>query len=184
MVKTNILGAMNVIEAAQDAQVGKVVALSTDKAYQPISPYGQSKALAESLFLNANQTRGKNGPRCSVVRYGNIWGSNGSVVPKWKSILATGAKTVPVTHPLCSRFYMTLDQAVGLVFDTIGTMEGGELRIPSLPAYRIGDLAEAMGAEMDITGLPAWEKRAESMRDGESSDDVRRMSVQELRQLL
>jgi UDP-N-acetylglucosamine 4,6-dehydratase len=179
MVATNINGAMNVIEAATDAGVNKVVALSTDKAYQPISPYGQSKALAETLFRNAYQ----HGPIFAVTRYGNVWGSTGSVVPRWKNILRS-ADTVPVTDPEVTRFFMTMDEAVDLVLDTIRTMRGGELNIPTLPAYRLGDLAEAMGAKMNIIGLPEYEKRHEGMCDGNTSDKARRMSVEELRGIL
>jgi UDP-N-acetylglucosamine 4,6-dehydratase/5-epimerase len=180
MVKTNVVGAMNVIEAAADAGVRKVVALSTDKAFEPVSPYGQSKAIAETLFLVANDTCGANGPRFAIVRYGNVAGSTGSVIPLWKNILKS-ADTVPVTDPNCTRFFMTIDQAVDLVVSTIKTMCGGETVVPTLPAYRLGDLAQALGAKMDVRGLGKWEKLAESMQRGISSDKARRMSVEELR---
>lgn len=176
MVKTNVLGGMNVVEAAIDAGVDKVVMLSTDKAWQPISPYGQSKALAESIFLNAYSSL----TRFAVTRYGNVWGSKGSVVPKWEDILRT-AKAVPVTDPDATRFYMTMDEAVDLVLHTIETMKGGELNIPTLPAYRLGDLAEAMGAKMEVVGLPEWEKKHEGMCEGRTSDLAPRMTVAELR---
>jgi UDP-N-acetylglucosamine 4,6-dehydratase len=181
--KTNIDGAANVIEAAHDAGVSRVVALSSDKAFEPISPYGTSKAFAESLFTAANNARGRMGPRFAVVRYGNVWNSTGSVVPTWRAILET-SDTVPVTDPECTRFYMTMDEAVGLVLDTVETMQGGEIVIPTLPAYRLGDLAEAMGTKMDIRGLPAYEKLHESMGSGNSSDKARRMSVAELKAVL
>src|SRR5258705_5491507 len=181
--KTNIDGAVNVIEAATDTGVSRVVALSSDKAFEPVSPYGTSKAFAESLFLAANNTRGRNGPCFAVVRYGNVWASTGSVVPTWRKILET-SDTVPVTDPDCTRFFMTMDEAVSLVLDTAHTMQGGEIAIPELPAYRLGDLAEAMGAKMDVRGLPAWEKLNESMGAGNSSDQARRMSVEELRRAL
>lgn len=181
--KTNIDGAANVIEAATDAGVRRVVALSTDKAFQPVSPYGTSKAFAESLFLAANNTRGWHGPLFAVVRYGNVWNSTGSVVPTWKKILET-SDTVPVTDPECTRFFMTMDHAVSLIFDTAMTMAGGEIVIPTLPAYRLGDLAEAMGAKMQVIGLPAFEKRHESMGPGNSSDSARRMMMAELREAL
>ena len=181
MVKTNVNGAMNVIEAATEARVSKVVALSTDKAFQPISPYGQSKALAETMFRNARTGHG--GPVFAVTRYGNVWGSAGSIVPKWRDTLRT-SDTVPVTDPDCTRFYMTMDQAVDLVVDAINTMQGGELNIPTLPAYRIGDLAAAMGAKIHVTGLPAWEKKHESMCEGNCSETARRMSVDELKEIL
>lgn len=182
MVKTNVLGAMNVIEAAQDAGVKKVVALSTDKAYQPVSPYGCSKALAESLFLTANNTIASGGPAFAVCRYGNVAGSNGSVIPKWREILKTG-DTVPVTDPACTRFWMTMDEAVALVSRTIAEMPR-EIATPDLPAYRLGDLATAMDAKMDVRGLNGFEKKHEGMRDGLRSDTTRRMSVDELRAAL
>ncbi len=180
MVKTNVLGAINVIEAAQDAGVEKVVGLSSDKAYQPVSPYGTSKALAESLLLAANNTRGKSGPIFAVCRYGNVAGSAGSVIPKWREILKSVA-TVPVTDPDCTRFWMTMGEAVDLVTHTIETMRGGEMVIPKLPAYRLEDLVDAMGATMDIRGLNGFEKKHEGMRDGLTSDMARRMTVDELR---
>jgi FlaA1/EpsC-like NDP-sugar epimerase len=183
VLKTNILGAANVIEAATDAGVDRIVGLSSDKAFEPVSPYGTSKAFAESLFLAANNTRGNFGPRFSVVRYGNVWNSTGSVVPTWRRILEIG-ETVPVTDPECTRFFMTMDEAVSLVLNTAETMRGGEIAIPELPAYRLGDLAEAMGAKMDVRGLPLYEKRHESMGTGNSSDQARRMTVEELRSAL
>lgn len=182
MARTNVDGAINVIEASQDAGVKKVVALSTDKAYSPVSCYGHSKALAESIFLAADNTVDRlRGPRFAVVRYGNVWKSAGSIVPKWTQLLTNGSETVPVSDPDCTRFFMTLDQAVDLVLDTIHTMKGGELRIPDLPAYRVGDLVEALGAKPDIRGLPCFEKKHESMDDTRCSATARRMTVEELK---
>jgi UDP-N-acetylglucosamine 4,6-dehydratase len=177
MVRTNVLGAMNVIEAAQDAGVRKVVALSSDKAYQPISAYGQSKALMESLMLAANHTRGANGPIFAVTRYGNVAGSAGSVIPIWR------ATDYPlITDSECTRFWMTMDEAIDLVLNTVRTMKGGELAIPTLPAYRLGDLLVAMGKNpAEQVGLNAYEKKHESMCDGNSSEHARRMSILELR---
>lgn len=180
MIATNIDGAVNVIEAAMDAGVKKVVALSSDKAWQPISPYGQSKALAETLFRNAYQAKTK----FAVTRYGNVAFSRGSVMPRWLELKLKGETVVPVTDPDCTRFYMTMAEAVDLVLDTVKTMRGGELNIPTLPAYRLGDLAEAMGMKMRITGLPEWEKTHEGMADGNTSDKARRMTVAELREKL
>lgn len=180
MVKTNVLGSVNVIEAARRQGVPKALLISSDKAFEPISPYGQTKALAESLFLTANNIF-PHGPRFAVVRYGNVWGSTGSVVPMWKATLARGAKTVAVTDPDCTRFFMRLEEAVALVLDTLTGMVGGEVRVPVLPAYRVGDLAQAMDAEPIVTGLRQWEKLHESMEDGVRSDRARRMSVDELR---
>lgn len=183
MVRTNVDGAVNVIEASQDAGVKKVVALSTDKAHEPISPYGASKALAEALFLAANNTVGRDGPKYSVCRYGNVWASAGSIVPTWRKMIEAGAETVPTTDPDCTRFFMWIDEAVDLVLETIETMPR-EIVIPNLPAYRVGDLAKAMGVRMDVKGLPIWEKAHESMDFGNSSDRAPRMSVSDLRKAL
>jgi UDP-N-acetylglucosamine 4,6-dehydratase len=180
MIKTNVLGSMNVIDAATAAHVEKAVLLSSDKAFEPVSPYGQSKALAEALFLAANRTH--RGPRFAVTRYGNVAGSTGSVIPTWRRILEQ-SPAVPVTDPDCTRFWMTIDEAVDLVLDTIERMPD-EPAIPELPAFRLGDLAEAMGAFMDVRGIGAWEKRHESMCSGNSSDRARRMTVAELGEAL
>jgi UDP-N-acetylglucosamine 4,6-dehydratase len=183
VVRTNVLGAVNVIEAALEKGVGKVVALSTDKCVDPINAYGASKLLAEKLFIAANNMRGACGTVFALARYGNIAGSQGSVIPKWRELLEH-TDTVPVTDPDATRFWMTAEEAVQLVLDTIETMEGGEVNIPTLPAYRLGDLAEAMGARMDVRGLPFFEKQHELMDRGNSSDAARRMTVNELRERL
>lgn len=180
MVKTNVIGTMNVIEAASDAGVRRVVYLSTDKAVEPVSPYGQSKALAESIVLAANNARGSRGPLFAVTRYGNVSGSKGSVIPIWRERAANG-EAVPVTDPDCTRFWMFMHEAVGLVIHTIQTMKGGELVVPILPAYRLGDLAEAMNCQTIIKGLGSYEKRHESLKPGFTSDRARRMSVTELK---
>jgi UDP-N-acetylglucosamine 4,6-dehydratase/5-epimerase len=177
MVKTNIMGTLNVVEAAQAAGVKRVVYLSSDKAYQPISPYGQSKALGESIVLNANNLHGEHGPVYTAVRYGNIWGSTGSVVPIWRDLIARGATKVPVTSPSCTRFFMRIEEAVELVWYA----RKGLIIPESLPSYRLGDLADAMGVDMEIKGLPPWEKIHEGMRDGLTSDRARRMTIEELK---
>lgn len=182
MAKTNVLGSMNVIEACQSAGVEVAVALSSDKAYQPISPYGQTKALMESLFLSANNMYGLEGPKYVVTRYGNVFGSTGSVIPIWREQLNRG-DTVTVTDPECTRFFMTINQAVDLVLDALMKTPSRVL-IPSLPACRLGDVATAMGAKMKITGLPDWEKKHESMGENNSSDTATRMTVDELRKAL
>lgn len=182
MVKTNVLGSANVIEAAQDAGIQRVVFLSSDKAFQPISPYGTSKAIAESLFLASNNTTGGK-TRYSLTRYGNIWRSTGSVVPLWETAIKAGARQVQVTDPDCTRFYMTMDQAVNLVLEALEFMPDKPW-VSTLPAYRLGDLAEAMEVGMEVIGLPAWEKKHESMTEGNSSDLARRMSVDELKEAL
>jgi len=177
MMMTNVIGASNVIEAAEESGVEKVVALSTDKAFEPINAYGKSKALAEDLFLAANE-HGRT--QFVITRYGNVWKSNGSVVPQWQSLLAMGSKEVPVTNPDATRFFMRMDHAVNLVMDAINRNDE-HIIIPQLPAYRLGDLAESLGAKMKITGLPHFEKLHESMCEGKSSNTARRMTVEELR---
>lgn len=191
MVKTNVLGTMNVIEAAHEMQVRKVLLTSTDKAWQPISAYGQSKALAESLILAANDMQTTT--RFAVVRYGNVANSTGSVIPKWRvldlrnrahSALAN-RQPIPITDPNCTRFWMTSQEACELVLNTLRTMAGGELLTPTLPAYRLGDLAEAMGIKhVTVKGLPSHEKLHEGMGPLNTSDIARRMSVPELREAL
>lgn len=184
MAKTNVDGAMNVIKAAHTARVKRVVALSTDKAFDPKNAYGATKFLAEKLFLAANNDRGAHGPIFAVTRYGNVAGSTGSVIPTWRAALARG-DGVSMRDPEATRFWMTLQQAVDLVLDTAATMRGGELAIPDLPAYRLGDLAEAMGVRYGLpTGLDPGEKRHESMDENRSSEHARRMSVDELREEL
>ncbi len=179
MVKTNVLGTMNVIEASQDARsVRKVVYLSSDKAWQPVSAYGYSKALGESLILAANDQVGPNGPDYACTRYGNVAGSTGSVIPIWRAAQAG----VRVTDPECTRFWMTMDEAVDLVLQTITS--GVKLAIPRLPAFRLGDLVEAMNLRYDIVGLPEHEKLHEGMADGVTSDVARRMTVDEIREAL
>jgi len=184
MFKTNCLGALNLIEASRGSDVKKVVFLSSDKAFEPVSPYGISKAMAESLFLESNNTTGWTGPKFAVCRYGNVWGSTGSVVPMWKALVSKGLP-IEITDPECTRFFMRMREAIALVLDTISTMKGGEINIPTLPAYRLGDLAEAIGAEkVKLTTLPPWEKRHESMARGNSSDLARRMTIAELQKEL
>lgn len=179
MAKTNVLGTMNVIEAATRAGVKRVVGLSSDKACEPVNCYGASKLVGEKLLLAANNNRGKDGPIFAAVRYGNVAGSTGSVIPIWRRAHEM-ALPVTLTHPEATRFWMHVDEAVALVLDTLRTMRGGELRIPELPAYRLADLAQALGVKFHITGLRPGEKMHESMRPGESSLEARRMSVAEL----
>jgi UDP-N-acetylglucosamine 4,6-dehydratase len=178
MVKTNVQGTMNVIEAAMAAKVNRVVFLSSDKAWQPVSAYGQSKALAETLILNANHQRPADGPSFRVVRYGNVAGSRGSVIPKWKALQPAGV--VPVTDPDATRFYMRMDEAVDLVMRAARPDNDKPVLIPELPAFRLGDLAKVLKVKMDVTGLPSWEKKHEGMDDGNTSDIARRMTVKEL----
>lgn len=168
MVRTNVLGAMNVIDAAHDAHVAKVVAISTDKASAPLNAYGATKLTVEKLMLAANNARGAEGPRFAVCRYGNVAGSTGSVIPIWRDRIRRQANAgeppvVPVTDPMCTRFWMTIDEACALILWTADKMQGGELVVPTLPAYRLHVLAEAMDAAMDVRGLGQGEKPDEMM---------------------
>lgn len=163
MVRTNIDGAINLIEAATMAGVERVVGVSSDKACAPLNCYGATKLTMEKLLLAANNGRGKKGPIIAVVRYGNVAGSTGSVIPTWRKMIAEGAKTVPVTHPHCTRYFMRRQEAVDLIMWTAERMWGGELVVPELPAYRLETLAQALEVEMDIRGLGEGEKVDESM---------------------
>lgn len=185
MLKTNVHGSMNVIDAAVSGGVEKVVYLSTDKAYQPVSPYGYSKAMAESLFLAANYTHSsQRGTKFAVTRYGNVAGSTGSVIPKWRKLIAEGKK-IHMTDPSCTRFWMFLHEAIGLVIAAAQNMNGGELIVPDLPAFDLRSLCLALGEEnVLLTGLGLWEKKHESMDQDKSSEHARRMSVYELKEAL
>ena len=180
MVQTNILGALNVIRVAHDEGVRRVLALSTDKAVAPVSMYGISKAAAECLFRAANNPTTK----YAIVRYGNIAGSQGSVIPIWRRAIAEGRR-IRITDSDCTRYWMRIEEAVDLVWNTLRYMAGGEVMIPTLPAYRLGDLAVAMGVmHADHIGLPDHEKMHETMDGIGSSNTARRMSVPELKEAL
>lgn len=162
-LKTNALGAANVVEAALHADVEKVVALGTDKNAAPLNAYGATKLAAEKVFLAANVMGGLS-TRFVCTRYGNVVGSKGSVVPFWRRVLAEG-RPLPITDPDATRFWMTLDEAVALVMHALAEGVGGEVFVPDLPAYRLEDLAEAMdpGGERQHIGLRPGEKRHEVM---------------------
>jgi FlaA1/EpsC-like NDP-sugar epimerase len=163
MVKTNVLGTMNVIEAAIAAGVKRVVALSTDKACQPITTYGASKFMAEKLIIGANATGGGN-TEFGVCRYGNVAGSNGSVIPYWKKLIEQDPdRILPVTDARCTRFWMTPKQAVDMVTWMATEDEHHLLAAPVLNAYRITDLAQAMWRPYHEVGMRAVEKIHETM---------------------
>lgn len=180
MVKTNVWGTINLIEAAHDAGVKKVVALSTDKACQPVSAYGASKLLMEKIILAANNSRGKKGPIFAVTRFGNFAGSRGSVIPTWKSM----SGKVPITDRNCTRYWMTSDEAVEMVLDTLKTMKGGELITPRLPAFKLEDLAKAMELETYDVGLRPGERLHEVMNEYDSSDRAPLLTVEDLKERL
>lgn len=162
-IKTNIHGAQNVIEAAIDRSVEKVIALSTDKAASPVNLYGATKLASDKLFVAANSYVGEKHTKFSVVRYGNVAGSRGSVVPFFKNIKQTG--TLPITDPRMTRFWITLEQGVQFVLDNLKRMQGGEIFVPKIPSMNIIDLAKAIAPECEIkiVGIRPGEKLHEAM---------------------
>ncbi len=171
-VQTNILGTQNVVDTAIDAGVRKVVALSTDKASSPINLYGATKLAADKLCISANHMAANYETRFSVVRYGNVMGSRGSVIPYWKGLAAAG-ESLPITDKRMTRFWITLDQAVRFVVDSFDLMVGGELYVPRIPSMKVVDLAEAVapGASTHEIGIRPGEKLHEEMI---AADDSRR----------
>lgn len=149
-IKTNVHGAENVIRAAIENGVHKVIALSTDKAANPINLYGATKLASDKLFVAANNMVGAKQTRFAVVRYGNVVGSRGSVVPLFERLMREGAKGLPITDPRMTRFWISLQQGVDFVLENFSRMRGGEIFVPKIPSVRITDLAEAMAP-----GLPA-----------------------------
>lgn len=164
-IRTNVGGAENVIAAALANNVKKVVALSTDKAASPINLYGATKLLSDKLFVAANNTVGKHVTRFAVVRYGNVVGSRGSVVPFFRKLIADGATDLPITDPRMTRFWITLPEGVDFVLKAFERMYGGELFVPKIPSALITDLAEAMGPGLPhrIIGIRPGEKLHEMM---------------------
>lgn len=170
-IKTNIHGAENVIEAAIANNVKKVIALSTDKATSPINLYGATKLVSDKLFVAANNMVGEKQTRFACVRYGNVVGSRGSVVPFFKGLVAQGADELPITHELMTRFWITLQQGVDLVLRNFDRMHGGEIFVPRIPSIRIMDLAEAYAPETAtrIVGIRPGEKLHEIMCPADDS---------------
>lgn len=170
-IATNVLGAENVINAAINAGVKRVIALSTDKASSPINLYGASKLCSDKMFVAGNVYAGHSDTRFSVVRYGNVVGSRGSVVPFFRSLVGTGR--LPITDLRMTRFWITLPQAVKFVIDSFDRMCGGEIFVPRIPSTTITDLASAIDptAELEVVGIRPGEKLHEEMI---SEDDARR----------
>jgi UDP-N-acetylglucosamine 4,6-dehydratase (inverting) len=162
-IKTNILGAENIINACLENQVKSVVALSTDKAAAPINLYGATKLTSDKLFITANNIRGRSNIKFSVVRYGNVMGSNGSVIPFFLSKRKEG--TLPITDPRMTRFNITLSEGVDLVLHSLKNGWGGEIFVPKIPSYKITDLAKAIGPDCnyEIVGIRPGEKLHEEM---------------------
>jgi len=173
-IHTNVLGAENVIQAAIDAGVEKVVALSTDKAASPANLYGASKLAADKLFIAGNALAGTGGTRFSVVRYGNVVGSRGSVVPLFRRLVAEGAAELPITDPRMTRFWITLGQGVDFVLSCLPAMTGGEIFVPKIPSMRLVDLARCLAPELPhrVIGVRPGEKLHEVLITEDDSRTV------------
>ena len=164
-IKTNIYGAQNVIDAAIETNVSRVIALSTDKAANPVNLYGATKLASDKLFVAANNMSGAKGPRFAVVRYGNVVGSRGSVVPFFHKLLNEGVSKLPVTHAEMTRFWITLDEGVEFVVQNFQRMQGGEIFVPKIPSIQILDLVESISGNRDyeVVGIRPGEKLHEVM---------------------
>lgn len=164
-IKTNIMGAENLVNAAIKTRVKKIIALSTDKAANPINLYGATKLASDKIFVAANNLSGSDGPRFSVVRYGNVMGSRGSVVPYWQKLALDGATKLPVTDQRMTRFWITLNQGVSFVLKSFDRLVGGEIFVPKLPSVKVTELAEAIlpGCKIEDVGIRPGEKLHEVM---------------------
>ncbi len=164
-IKTNINGAGNVIDAALEEGISKVIALSTDKAANPINLYGATKLASDKLFIAANNIKGERKTKFAVVRYGNVVGSRGSVVPFFKKLIQNGAKELPITDKNMTRFWITLREGVDFVLKNFARMQGGEVFVPKIPSMKIVDLAKALAPNLPykIIGIRPGEKLHEIM---------------------
>jgi len=171
-INTNVLGAENIVQAAIRSNVKRVIALSTDKAANPINLYGASKLASDKIFVAANNLSGESGPVFCVVRYGNVIGSRGSVVPLFKKLIAENVTSLPITDPKMSRFWITLGQGINFVLSSLAMMRGGEIFVPKIPSMTITDIAKAMAPELKqhTVGIRPGEKLHEIMI---TSDDAR-----------
>jgi UDP-N-acetylglucosamine 4,6-dehydratase len=164
-IRTNVFGAENVVSASLRAGVKRVVALSTDKAANPINLYGASKLASDKIFVAANNLAGADGTRFSVVRYGNVFGSRGSVVPFFRKLIADGAESLPITDHRMTRFWITLTQGVNFVLSSMEMMRGGEIYVPKIPSTSIPQLADLVspGHKQHVIGIRPGEKLHETM---------------------
>lgn len=171
-INTNVMGAENVVQAALNCGVKRVVALSTDKAVNPVNLYGASKLASDKIFIAANNLAGRLPTRFAVVRYGNVLGSRGSVIPFFRTLLANGATSLPITDERMTRFWITLDQGIDFVMSSLGMMQGGEVFVPKIPSMKLTDLARviAPGIPTHLVGVRPGEKLHEVMI---TEDDAR-----------
>lgn len=170
-INTNVVGAENVVRAAIQCGVKGVIALSTDKAANPVNLYGASKLAADKIFVAANHLSGDIGTRFSVVRYGNVVGSRGSVLPLFRQLVADGAQSLPITDPRMTRFWITVEQGVSFVLSCLANMRGGEIFVPKIPSMKIVDLAQCIAPNLDwhCVGIRPGEKLHESMIPADDS---------------
>jgi UDP-N-acetylglucosamine 4,6-dehydratase/5-epimerase len=171
-IRTNVHGAENVVTAAIRANVRHVVALSTDKAVNPINLYGASKLASDKIFVAAQSLSGNDGPKFSVVRYGNVIGSRGSLVPFFNKLIGEGATNLPITDPRMTRFFLTIQEGVDFVLNALAVMQGREIFVPKVPSMRIVDVAAAMAPNLpiEVTGIRPGEKLNELLI---TEDDAR-----------
>ena len=171
-IRTNVYGAVNVVMASLRCHVKKVLALSTDKAASPVNLYGASKLASDKIFIAANKLSGDIGTRFSVVRYGNVLGSRGSVVPLFQRLISEGCTEIPITDPRMTRFWITIDKGVQFVLNSLEVMQGGEIFIPKIPSMSVTDLAKALAPNLEhkIIGIRPGEKLHETMI---TEDDAR-----------
>jgi UDP-N-acetylglucosamine 4,6-dehydratase len=175
-VLTNIHGAENVVKASLRATVKKVIAFSTDKAANPVNLYGATKLAADKIMVAANNLSGEGGPRFAVVRYGNVLGSRGSVLPFFEQLVHSGAKKLPITDPRMTRFWITLEQGINFVLSSLALMQGGEIFVPKIPSMKVVDLATSVapGLPHEIVGIRPGEKLHEIM----ITEDDSRMTLE------
>jgi UDP-N-acetylglucosamine 4,6-dehydratase len=184
-VLTNINGTQNVIDACIYNRVSKALLISTDKAVNPTNTYGKSKAMAEDIWINgSNYSAGRT--RFSVCRYGNVVGSAGSVVPRFKKMIADGADSLPLTSESMTRYFFPMDDAIRLVYESFQKMKGGELFIPKMKAARIVDLVEAFGKPYHLIGIRPGEKIHETLYadEHETSETTEKFTIGELREMI
>jgi len=164
-IKTNVMGAQNIIDACIDNNVKYTIALSTDKAASPANLYGASKLVSDKLFVAANNLTGSHKIKFSVVRYGNVLGSRGSVIPFFKNLIAEGATSLPITEPKMTRFWITLQEGVNFVLTNFARMQGGEIFVPKIPSMKMTDMAQAIAPTLkqEVIGIRPGEKLHEVM---------------------
>jgi UDP-N-acetylglucosamine 4,6-dehydratase len=184
VMKTNVEGTQNVINAAIHARVKKVMFISTDKAVNPINTYGMSKAMGERLILSANKRVGDKDIRFSVVRYGNVVGSAGSVVPRWAEMIKNGCQSLPITDRIMTRFWYPMEDAVTFVLQCVSLMQGGETFIPKIPSVYMTDVALAFKKNWHEVGIRPCEKLHESLAEGYTSNNNVFLTPAEIRETI